>query len=105
MGGQAQSEGNMELQFVRLAALVTDEPEHHPTALAEARALLAHIGTTNGDTSDAAIAELATTVGHDVDVWFGPGQWDGGAVAKAAAKADLLADLLKLHAAMLRRRH
>jgi len=95
----------MELQFVKLAALVTDEPEHRPTALAEARALLAHIGASNGDPTGAAIAELAATVGHDVDVWFGPHKWDNGETAMAAAKAELLANLLKLHAAMLRRRH
>ena len=98
------TEGNMEQSFVKLAALVTDEPEHRPTALAEARALLAHIGTVT-DPAGTAIAELATAVGHDVDVWFGPHKWDGGIVAMAAAKADLLADLLKLHAAMLRARH
>ena len=90
---------------MRLATLVTDEPDHRPTALAEARALLAHIGTVTDDPSGTPIAELAATVGQDVDVWFGPHKWDGGIVAMAAAKADLLADLLKLHAAILRTRH
>jgi len=95
----------MEKAFVRLTALVTDDPDHRPAALAEARMLLAQIGSVTNNPSGAAIATLAAAVARDVEAWFGPYQWRGQAPAIAAAKADLLADLLRLHAALLRRHH
>jgi hypothetical protein len=71
-------EETMEQSCVGLAALVTDEPEHRPIALAGVRALLAYIGTVASDSSGLPIAGLATAVGHDADVWIGPHRQDGG---------------------------
>ena len=95
----------MEKTFARLATLVTDVPEHRPAALAEARELLAHIGRQMSDSSRAAIEQLTAAIDRDMDVWFGPRQWDGGATAVTMAKSAMLADLLNLHFALLCRPH
>jgi len=91
--------------FLKLTALVPDEPNHRPAALAEARALLNSLPTLTSVPDGEDISKLAGTVARDMDLWLGPQSWNKGAAEIAAAKADLLADLLRLHAALLCRRH
>jgi hypothetical protein len=104
MRAQQQKLNTMEKNFARLTSLVADEPRHSKAALAEARVLLAQIATGRRNHPGTEIGALVATIGRGVSLWFGPHQWDEHASVALAVKADLLADLLKLQAALLLRR-